>query len=363
MHVVFSIGFGGAEKLVYDMVLATDSEEFYPVVCCLDTPGNLAEELRDKGYKLYEFSRSPGIDFRLVSSLRQAIRKEKIEVIHAHQYTPYVYAVLASLFLSNIKIIMTEHGRLYPEKRRFKRYLINPLLARVTNHIVSVSQNTKRAMITYDNFPEGKIRVISNGVKLDSKGINIDIVAKRRLLRLDETSAIIGTAARLEEIKNLSMMLWAFRLVLTEMPNTYLVIAGTGSKEAELKDLASRLGILHRVRFIGLRRDLPEIYKLYDIFVLSSYTEGISVTILEAMAAGIPTVVTDVGGNPEVAVEGVTGYIVPICDERAMAARILKLLSDAAKRKAFGQNGAARVRECFSFDHMLGRYFQLYRGE
>lgn len=363
MHIVLSLGVGGAEKLVYDMISEVNAAEVYPVVCCLNMLGPLAEELKIRGYKVYHLNRSPGIDLGLITRLRKVIKKERIDVIHAHQYTPYFYGVLASLFLENIRIIMTEHGRLYPERQKWKRYLFNPLLAKKTDHIVSVSGDTRSAMVKYDNFPEHKISVIFNGVRFGTNGINVNISAKRKSLCLDDDSLVVGTAARLDEIKNFPMMLRAFKIVLARMPDTYLLIAGKGPKEQELKDLSVSLDIGERVMFIGLRYDLAEIYKLYDIFVLSSFTEGISITLLEAMAEGIPAVVTAVGGNPEVVVEGATGYMVPQGDEQAMASRIVELLQDPGKRAFLGMNGADRVQKHFSFDNMLSRYLQLYRGE
>jgi len=361
MHIVLSLGVGGAEKLVYNIVRESDPAEVYSVVCCLDMIGPLGEQLIENGFNIYHQKRVNGIDFSLVSWLRKIIIREKIEVIHAHQYTPYFYAVLSSAFIRNILIIYTEHGRLYPDRRRLKRFVFNPLFARFTDHIISISESTKKAMITYDNFPSRKIKVVLNGVKFENIK-NINISQKRRSLGLEDKSLIVGTAARLDGIKNIPMMLRAFKIVLSQIPDTFLLIAGKGPKEEELKALSSELGISNRIVFLGLRHDLPEIYQLYDVFALSSFTEGISITLLEAMAAGIPAVVTDVGGNPEVVINSKTGYLVPLSDEHAMADRILELLRDPQKRSLMGQNAAARARKHFSFNRMLSDYLQLYQG-
>jgi len=361
MHIVLSLGVGGAEKLVYDIVRESDSAEIYPVVCCLGIIGPLGAKLIENGFNIYHQKRVDGIDFSLVSWIRKIIVKEKIEVIHAHQYTPYFYAVLSSAFIRNILIIYTEHGRLYPDRRRLKRFLFNPLLAMFTDHIISISESTKKAMITYDNFPSRKIKVVLNGVKFENNIKNINISQKRRSLGLDDKSLIVGTAARLDGIKNIPMMLRAFKIVLSQIPDIFLLIAGKGPQEDELKALSSELCISNRIVFLGLRHDLPEIYQLYDVFALSSFTEGISITLLEAMAAGIPTVVTDVGGNPEVVINSKTGYLVSLSDEHAMADKIIELLRDPQKRSLMGQNAAARAHKYFSFNRMLLDYLQLYR--
>lgn len=363
LHVVLSLGVGGAEKLVYDMVRRLPSDEYSPSVCCLQLVGPLGEKLEEQGIPVYFRQRIPGFDWGLIAWLRGIIRRENIDVIHAHQYTPLFFSVMTALLSPRINLVYTEHGRLYPERRRFKRYLLNPLLAMRIDHIVSISDSTKQAMARYDNFPARRIQVIQNGVDFANLMPDFDILAKKGSLGVADHNPIVGTAARLDEIKNIPMMLRAFRLVLEAMPEARLLVAGRGPKEADLKKLAAELGISKEVIFIGLRYDLPEIYRLFDIFLLSSHTEGISITLLEAMASGIPTVTTAVGGNPEVVLPGETGYLVPANGEQEMAARILELLRDRGKRRRFGECGRSRAIERFAFDRMMESYQHLYLGK
>jgi glycosyltransferase involved in cell wall biosynthesis len=363
MHVVLSlVEGGGAEKLAYEMVRAGNPSSEPPVICCLQMVGALGEKLRQEGINVYCRSKNQkkGVDFGLVQWLSRVIRTEKIQVIHAHQYTPMFYAVSAAFLAGDVKVIYTEHGRLYPDKKRWKRYLFNPLLARYLDHIVSISESTKKAMVAVDNLPVEKIRVVHNGIDPKLFGHTIDINAKRRSLCLDERCPIVGTAARLEEIKNIPMMLKAFKIILEKIPDARLIIAGRGSREEELKAFAMELGIAEKVLFIGLRLDLPEIYQLFNVFLLSSFTEGISITLLEAMASGIPPVVTDVGGNPEVVVDGETGFLVPLDDDRLMADRVITLLENPEKAAIIGLKAKARVEEHFSFTTMMTDYFRLY---
>ncbi|NOY53155.1 MAG: glycosyltransferase [Deltaproteobacteria bacterium] len=362
LFVVLSMGVGGAEKLVYDIIQGLPQKNITPTVCCLDMIGPLGDKLVTQGIRVYYLKRKRGIDWGLVKRLNRIIVREKIDVVHAHQYTPYFYAVLSSLMGKKIRLIFTEHGRLYPDRRRIKRYLFNPLLAGMTDHIVSISESTKKAMVMYDNFPAQKIEVIFNGVHFDDSKTNIVPSTKRRLLQLDNTSRVMGTAARLDEIKNIPMLLHVFKRVLAQMPQTYLLIAGKGPKEKELKDLSKHLGVEDRVVFLGLRYDLPEIYPLFDVFLLTSFTEGISITLLESMAAGVPSVVTAVGGNPEVVIDGKTGYLVPTGEEQTMATKVLELLRSPEKQKTMGANAAERASKDFSFQKMLSRYLQLYQG-
>ncbi len=360
LHLILSLGVGGAEKLVYDMSLACDPSKITASACCLNIVGPLGEDLIRRGYKVHYLKRSPGLDISLIRRIRRLIIEERIDVIHAHQYTPLFYGALAAFSVKNTRIIMTEHGRLFPDKKNWKRCLFNPFLTAMTNKLISISERTKTAMMKNDNFPGYKIKVIYNGVKQLADKQRIDPEAKKTLLGLRKDWKVVGTAARLDEIKNFPMMLRSFKGVLENEPDSCLLIAGKGPKEAELKKLASELNISERVFFLGLRMDLDEIYQVYDVFVLTSLTEGISITVLEAMSAGLPTVVTDVGGNPEIVVNEKTGYLVPLGDEKKMAQRIIELLRDPQQRGDMGERGKARVKECFSFDRMLESYLDLY---
>lgn len=363
MHVLLTMGVGGAEKLVYDMIRRLDPATVSSSVCCLQDVGPLGDRLREQGVPVFLHERRQGVDWSMVGWLRQLMAAERIDVIHAHQYTPMFYAALAAAGLSGVRVVYTEHGRLYPEQWNWKRYLFNPLLSLSLDHIVSIAESTARAMARYDNFPARKIKVVHNGVDIDACRSMVDPAAKRRSLGLDARCRIIGTAARLEEIKNIPMMLRVFKRVLVARPDTVLLIAGRGTQEENLKALAAEMGMADQVRFLGLRFDMAEIYPLFEVFLLTSFTEGISVTLLEAMANGVPAVVTGVGGNGEVVDHGATGYLVPLDDDEAMEEQIIRILEDGRHAEALGANARQRVREHFSFEGMLDSYLDFYRGK
>lgn len=353
---------GGAERLVYDMVRYPAFADNPPVVCCMDALGELGEKLIEEGYTVYCKGRHPGLDLEMITWLRDRIREEKADVVHAHQYSPLFYAVPAALLAGRVKVVYTEHGRFYPERKSWKRSLFNPLLAMGVDHLVSISEATADAMATYDNLPRKRIKVIHNGIDTSRLNHPIDKSAKRRELGLNEDCRIIGTAARLNSIKNIPMMLRVHKLVLQQVPDTLLVIAGQGEEEEPLKALAIESGIADKVKFIGLRFDLPEIYQLFDVFLLTSFSEGISVTLLESMASGVPSVVTDVGGNREVVVEGETGYMVPVDEYQQMAHRVCGLLQNCDKASKLGFAGRDRVGREFLVNGMMKAYFALYIG-
>lgn len=360
LHVVISMVVGGAERLVYDMVKYPAFVANRPSICCMDTRGELGEKLQQEGYTVHCKGRLPGLDLDMITWLRDIIKQEKVDVVHAHQYSPLFYAVPAALLAGRVKVVYTEHGRFYPERKSWKRSLFNPLLAMGVDHLVSISEATAQAMSTYDNFPLHRIKVIHNGIDCSNMNPVLDRKAKRQELGLSETCRVIGTAARLNSIKNIQMMLRVLKLVLQQVPDTCLVIAGQGEEEERLRALASDLGIADRVNFIGLRFDLPEIYQLFDVFLLTSFSEGISVTLLESMASGVPSVVTDVGGNREVVVEGETGALVPVDDDQLMSQRICELLQNQDKASQMRLAAREHVGREFSVQWMMEAYCQLY---
>jgi glycosyltransferase involved in cell wall biosynthesis len=360
LHVLLSMGMGGAETLVYNMVKHSSFAGNKPIVCCLNSVGELGERLRGEGFTVYNHSSGAGTDWSLIGWIRDIILSEKVEVVHAHQYSAFFYAVPAAFLAGRAKCVYTEHGRLYPDERRWKRFLINPILAAGVTHIVSISSSTAGAMADMDNLPANRIKIINNGVDFSLMNPPIDLAEKRRELGIAVSCRIIGSAARLEPIKNIPMMLRAFKRIHDVLPDTCLMIAGDGSQMQSLKALTGELGIDEAVKFIGLRFDMPEIYRLMDVFLLTSFTEGISVTLIEAMASGVPGVVTDVGGNPEVVVDAVTGFLVPLADEVLLSDRVVRLLSDPSLAARLSGQARKRVVERFGFDEMMSAYSDLY---
>ncbi|MGK2907149.1 MAG: glycosyltransferase [Desulfuromonadales bacterium] len=360
LHVVISMVVGGAERLVYDMVRHHAFADNPPAICCMDSLGDLGDTLRREGYRVYCKGRKPGLDFGMILWLRDMIRQERADVVHAHQYSPLFYATPAAFLAGRKKVVYTEHGRFYPDNKSRKRQLFNPLLALWVDHLVSISQATAGAMARNDNLPARRIRVIHNGIDLARMNPAFNKDEKRQALGLSDTCRILGTAARLNSIKNIAMMLRGLKLVLEQVPDACLVVAGEGEDEERLKAQARELGVADRVKFIGLRFDLPEIYPLFDVFLLTSFSEGISVTLLEAMASGVPAVVTAVGGNPEVVREGETGYLVPVDDDLLLARRICDLFQGRELASRLGVAARLRVAEAFSVEGMMTAYQQLY---
>jgi glycosyltransferase involved in cell wall biosynthesis len=170
----------------------------------------------------------------------------------------------------------------------------------------------------------------------------------------------IGIIARLALVKDVGTLLNAMQIVLKECPNCLLQIVGDGPERDKLEKLAINCGIRNKVEFLGFRRDIPEVLAGIDIFTLSSLSEGTSITILEAMAAGNPVVATRVGGNPSLIEEGVNGFLVPAGQPKELALALLRLAKDARLRERIGEVNKKKAEKEYSIQAMAANYERLY---
>jgi glycosyltransferase involved in cell wall biosynthesis len=200
---------------------------------------------------------------------------------------------------------------------------------------------------------------IHNGVD-PSRFAQIDRVAMRTSLGLDVNRPVIGTVGRLDPVKDQAGLIRAFAQVRSQFPEAVLVIAGDGPCREELRGLVASLQLGENVRLLGERKDIPNVLGAMDVFVLPSIAEGISNTILEAMATGLPVVATRTGGNPELVEDGVTGSLVPVREPGRLAQTLGNYLTDPYLRKAHGLAGRQRAVNEFSLERMANHYRDLY---
>ncbi|MBC8179694.1 glycosyltransferase, partial [candidate division KSB1 bacterium] len=155
---------GGAEQVICNLIEKTDSAKYDSSILCIDQPiGPFGTQLNRKGFQVFALRRKPGFDSSLIRQIRHFIVSHDIDILHCHQYSPYVYGVLGAAF-TRAKVIFTEHGRFYPDQRKLLRVLLNPFLALFTDYITAISSATKEALIDFENFSRAKIKVIYNGI-------------------------------------------------------------------------------------------------------------------------------------------------------------------------------------------------------
>jgi L-malate glycosyltransferase len=352
----------GAEMLVAEIVRRTRSL-IEPTIICLDEIGPLGEQLRPEGVDIFNLERRPGRDYRVAWRMARLIHKRGIELVHAHQYTPFFYTALAKMISRRrFRLILTEHGRAYPDTVRLERRLVNRwLLAPMADAVTGVCQFSADSLARNDGFSRANINVIDNGIVLDRYRPADRLGEIRARLGLDPARRYIASVARFYPVKDQAMLLHAFAQVAAAREDVDLLLVGDGPLRETLTELCHSLGIAARVRFLGIRADVPEILRALDVFALTSVSEAASLTLLEAMASGVPVVVTAVGGNPELVRHGIDGLHVPRGDASATANALLLILGDPSIAARMGQAARQRVVEHYQLDSTVAAYYRLYQ--
>ena len=352
----------GAEVLVAETIQRLRGR-IDPIIFCLDAVGPLGERLRAEGVEVLSLNRRPGLDTGVIRRFAAALRTRKLDVLHAHQYTPFFYAATANrLANTRTRMIFTEHGRHWPDVVSPKRRLANRLLlGRMADRITAVCAFSARALAEKDGFRADRIDVIENGIDADRYQAPRDRSLLKARLALAPGRRYIATIARFHPVKDHQTLLRAFAKVAGDVADVDLLLVGDGPLREDLETLVKSLGLDQRVRFLGVRQDVPDILAAVDLFALSSVSEAASITVLEAMATGTPVVVTDVGGNPEMVRNGVDGLLTPRGDAPAMADSLLRLLANPGLAASMGAQAAERARTTYRLDRTIDRYYQLYR--
>jgi L-malate glycosyltransferase len=333
-HVLHRMDVAGAEVLAAGLCRKLNGL-FRCVLLCLDDRGPLAEQLMREGVAVEHLHRRPGRDLALARRLRDACTRHRIDLLHAHQYTPFFYAAcsrtpLAGLRKCRTPILFTEHGRHYPDIRKPRRVLANKLLLRRGDRVTAVAEFVRQALVRNEAIPAHRIDVVHNGIDPGAytHTSQADRDAARQRIRAELNLAadqpVLLQVARFHPVKDHATAVRAFAQVHAAHPDAVLLLAGDGERRQAIQQLAGELRVANGVRFLGVRRDVRDLMAAADVFVLSSLSEGLSVTLLEAMAAGLPIAATDVGGNGEVIEHSITGLLSPRGDAGQLAGHITR---------------------------------------
>lgn len=362
VYVVNSLNPGGTEKLVVEMSLAF-APTFDIEVLCLDEPGLWAETLRDAGIPVHCLWRQPGLDLAIPVKLARYFKRTQARIVHAHQCTAWFYAALSRLLNSGPRLLLEEHGRFFPEVKSSKRIFVNRLLARrLTHRFIAVSEDIRARLQQFEGLDADQTQVIYNGVKVDPPLTREARDAMRLELGFEPGSFVVGTVGRFDPIKNLPMLIGSIARASRSCNSLRGLLVGDGPVFRDVRTLIEREGLSDRVCLTGFRGDARKLIQCMDLFVLSSFSEGTSMALLEAIASGVPVAVTDVGGNPEVVVNGKTGWVVPSGSTDALSAVIVECIENARKRQEFAAAGQSRFEALFTFDRMIDNYREQYRS-
>ena len=362
LYIVNSLNPGGTERLVVEMGLAFN-REYRVSIICLDEPGLWAEDLRHQDVPVHCLWRQPGLDLSMPVKIARIARVHGTTLMHAHQCTPWFYGALSRVFHGTPKLLLEEHGRFYPEqdkpvRRRVNRAVIAPL----SHRFVAVSEDVRRRLDRYEGLDATRVDVIYNGVDVGPRLSSPERAVLRQALGFAERDIVVGTVGRFDPIKNLPMLVESVAAARGQDGRIRGLLVGDGPEFGAIKQLIKALHLDDVVHLTGFRTDARQLVQCMDLFVLSSFSEGTSMALLEAMASGVPAAVTAVGGNAEIVVAGETGWVVPSGVVAALTSAVLDASRDSALRLEFGRAGRQRFEENFTFERMLECYRELYRS-
>jgi sugar transferase (PEP-CTERM/EpsH1 system associated) len=372
LHVVHSLEVGGLENGLVNLINRLDPERFEHSVCCLTKSGKIAERIASAGVKIVELNLPAG-QFRFpLFRLAGLFREISPHIVHSRGWAT-VDATFAARLVRRAAIIHGEHGRDLVDKDgdNWKRNQIRRLVGLNVSRYVVVCDFFRSWLTQSCRVPAQKIVHIPNGV--DAKKFHpkngcvadedgISATAWRRSLDISPDAVILGSIGRLDPVKDFPTLLKGFAEIRRQRPHAVLAIVGDGPIRADLNRIGDEQGLGQSVKWLGERRDIPALLRHFDLFVQTSVFEGMSNTILEAMATGLPIVATDTGGNSELVKNGQNGTLIPVADVSALVGAVGAYLQSPALRTQHGLESRRRVEVDFDLSLMATRYADLYES-
>ncbi len=346
-HITLGLDTGGQEKLLLEFARHADRRRFDLSFLSLTTAGKLGKDIEAAGWPVSALHAPDGFRPGIAVHVATWLRRWRPDAVHTHDNKPLIYGAAAARMAGVPCVVHMRHfARLASVSTR--QTLLACTAARLVDSYVCVSQESARAAVREGISPR-RVTTVWNGIDLD-----------RFQYAGPNPSGPVVVVARLSPEKDIGTLVRALALAVEQQPSLRLEIAGEGPCRADLEQLAAELGLGSRVTFLGEVRDVAGLLARARLFVLPSLTEGISLTLLEALARGLPTIATRVGGNPEVVIDSQTGLLVPAKDPASLAHAILRLTGDLAWSLALGRAGRLRVEKSFAASRMVAAYESLY---
>lgn len=357
-HVIHSFGIGGQEVMAVELASRQVARGHNVLAISLapDGPGPLAAAFERGGVRtLHIRKRGPTIDVSMPFRLALAFRRRSVKVVHLHNEQPLIYGAPAGK-LAGCGVIATRHGLVMASPRQL---WLRRQAGRWVDADVSVSAEVASSTRKHRLVEEQKISVIENGIDLDRYQPRAELRAEVRTeLGLPANSLVVGCVCRLVELKNVGLLI---RAMLPHLgPTAHLLIVGDGPERPKLEALAGQQAQGKFVRFLGQRSDVSRLLNGLDLFALSSTTEGHPISVIEAMATGLPVLSTNVGGIPEMLEDGKTGFLASV-EEMAYVGRLAEALAHRPSWPGIGAAARAAAHARFSSEAMTDRYLSLYR--
>jgi sugar transferase (PEP-CTERM/EpsH1 system associated) len=367
VHIIYALSTGGLENGLVNIINRSPPARYRHIIICLTAADQFLQRITAKDVQVIELHKQEGHDFRCYWRLRRILQELRPDIIHSRNMAA-LESQLCSVGLDNVRRVHGEHGREVNdlEGRNWKYLVLRKLMRPFVHRYIAVSKDLEQWLISVVHLQPAKVRQIYNGV--DYSRFSPETVKPLALLparwRNLDGILVVGTVGRLTPVKDQQLLLRAVAHVRQSHPELgsllRLLIVGDGPLHAMLTQMIEDLALRDAVWLAGDRDDVPALLQLMDVFVLPSLGEGISNTVLEAMACGLPVIASAVGGNLELVEEGVNGSLFPVGDSRSLAAAMVALLSNTAERARQGANARQHVCQRYDWSRTVEAYLDVY---
>ena len=349
---------GGAEEMVLNLVRHLPADRFEPHVCCIQEPGPIGEEIARTGTPVTSLGLTPGMRHPwAVDGIRRYLRDTRPTIVHTFLLTASLYGRLAAL-LARVRIVVGTEVNIYEHKQRGHAWAERLLMAGTDAVIVSAA-SVKTFYEQQVHADPAKVTVIYNAVDFSQATVTLPRARMRKEIGVPRDAVVAGTIARLTEQKGHRFLFEALATT-PGLEHVHLLIIGDGDLRAGLERMVEALGLRPRVHFLGARRDLGNLLGAMDLFVLPSLWEGLPLSLVLAMGAGLPVVSTAVAGIPEVVTDNDTGVLVPPGDAAGLGAALARMVRDPLAARRMAEAGRASVLPRFGVDRYVASVVNLY---
>jgi len=365
-YLVNALSMGGVQKYMVELCNRLNRKQFAPMLIGFRKDRTILDFLKREDVPVWTLDKKGGNDWRIPHRIAQICREQKVDVLHSNNWGTLVETCLAHQLARHTQWLHVQHGLEYNIRKEWPLYKrwCQGVAARWAlgraNAVAAVSQATRDFMTHAWGVRNAQVQVIYNGVELNPHLADWNLRrTKRQELGMPENALVIISVGRLDSVKNYPCLIQAFALLRERLPEVRLLLVGDGDDAGRVHTAIHKNRVENSVSCIGNRTDVSELLVASDLFGLASLSEGVSLSILEAMSAGLPVVATEVGGNPELIDEAV-GALVPAENPIALSQTLYQFLSSAERRGQCSKAARMRVEQHFTQERMVAQYESLY---
>jgi sugar transferase (PEP-CTERM/EpsH1 system associated) len=361
-HTIYAFTDGGMERGLLNIVNYGNHDRFNHVILCLTQGGSFVKRLTSPTCTVVEFYKRAGNDLLLGARIAAAARQHRLDILHARGWPTLVETALAARLAGVAATIYGFHGKTMEDLQGISltRRWVQKVMIRCYDRVMTLNHRMQSELAAECSLPEDQIDIIANGVDVETFRPYTAQGMWRTAFGLPTDRFIIGNVARLDPVKNHEVILRALRRLQECRLKPFFLLVGEGSHRAVLEREIEGSRLTEDVRLFGYSDRIHELLNCMDLYIQSSFYEGFSNTVLEAMACGLPVLATDVGGTVDLFSEGQEGFLFRPEDDEELASLIIRLAGDTLLRRSMAERARCRVLEHFSVQAMVREYETMY---